>query len=256
MFTCPDENIAGHIDHSNPHTFEAEDLQKLILKATKDLDELDRKRRRDFKQYEMEKEIQYRESLSNMTVEEKSEAERKHNEVKSRNHAKVHHPGSKQQLEQVWQEQDHMEKQEFDPKIFFQMHDVNGDGFLDQEEVEALLTLEVRKLYNEKEASFDQNEMIEEFHRMREHIYKEVDSNHDGLISRKEFLDYTQREEFTRDEGWKGVEEAPVYTEEELKRYEQERLALQKHYAQYGAYQMPYQPEYYQAPPAYYQVPN
>jgi len=122
------------------------------------------------------------------------------------------------------------------------MHDVNGDGFLDQEEVEALLGTEVRKLYNEKDPSYDKNEMIEEYHRMREHIYKEIDTNHDGLISKKEFLDYTKSPEFEKDEGWKGIEEAPVYTEEELKHYEQQRRQLQEHYAKYGAYQMPYQP--------------
>lgn len=230
-------------------------MQKLILQATKDLDELDRKRRRDFKQYEMEKEITYRETLKNMTVDQRVEAERKHEQQKHKEHPKVHHPGSKQQFEQVWQEQDHMPRQEFDPKVFFQMHDLNGDGFLDQEEVEALLSIEVRKLYNEKDPNFDRNEMIEEYHRMREHIYKEIDSNKDGLISKKEFLDYTKQDQFTNDDGWKGIDEAPVYTEEELKRYEQERIALQNHYAKYGAYQMPYQPGMeYAYQPVYYQV--
>lgn len=34
----------------------------------------------------------------------------------------LHHPGSKQQLEEVWEKQDHMEQQQFDPKAFFMMH--------------------------------------------------------------------------------------------------------------------------------------
>lgn len=34
----------------------------------------------------------------------------------------LHHPGSKQQLEEVWEKQDHMENQQFDPKAFFFMH--------------------------------------------------------------------------------------------------------------------------------------
>lgn len=33
----------------------------------------------------------------------------------------MHHPGSKQQLEEVWEKQDHMDQQ-FDPKAFFMMH--------------------------------------------------------------------------------------------------------------------------------------
>lgn len=35
--------------------------------------------------------------------------------------AQLHHPGSKQQLEEVWEKQDHMDQQ-FDPKAFFMMH--------------------------------------------------------------------------------------------------------------------------------------
>lgn len=44
--------------------------------------------------------------------------------------------------------------------MFFSMHDVNGDGFLDQQEVEALLTLEIRKMYDEKNPEDDPNEMV------------------------------------------------------------------------------------------------
>lgn len=91
----------------------------------------------------MEKEYQYRESLKNMTEEQKTEAVRKHDEMakKHKEHPRVHHPGSKQQLEEVWEEQDHMPKEEFNPKTFFALHDVNGDGYLDSEEVEALLSV-------------------------------------------------------------------------------------------------------------------
>ena len=89
----------------NPHSFEANDIQKLILAATEDLKELYRKRREDFKQYEMEKEVQYRESLNNMTEEQRKETMHKMKEMnrKHREHPRVHYPGSKQQLEQVWQ---------------------------------------------------------------------------------------------------------------------------------------------------------
>lgn len=126
---------AGHIDHANPHTFEVEDLHKLILKATHDLEELDAKRRDEFKKYEMEKELKYQDTLKNMTEADRKAAETKHEaeKQKHRDHPRVHHPGSKAQLEQVWEEQDHMPKEEFNPKTFFAMHDINGDGVLDQE---------------------------------------------------------------------------------------------------------------------------
>lgn len=40
---------AEHLDHSNPHTFEIDDLKKLIFKTTADLEEADKKRRTEFK---------------------------------------------------------------------------------------------------------------------------------------------------------------------------------------------------------------
>lgn len=87
----------------NPHTFEVEDLHKLILKATHDLEELDAKRRDEFKKYEMEKELKYQDDLKNMTEPDRKVAESKHDQEKQRHrdHPRVHHPGSKAQLEQV-----------------------------------------------------------------------------------------------------------------------------------------------------------
>lgn len=34
----------------------------------------------------------------------------------------VHHPLSEDQLEEVWEEQDHMSRDSFDPETFFRMH--------------------------------------------------------------------------------------------------------------------------------------
>lgn len=218
-----------HLDHSNPVSFEVEDLHKLILAATRDLEKLDEKRRQEFKEYEMKKELEFRSQLaqtSNDTV--RQEIIKKHDEqvAKHRDHPRVHHPGSKAQLEQVWQENDHLPANEFDPKTFFSLHDLNGDGYLDTQEVEALLTLEVRKLYDpahNPSGEDDPREMLEEYHRMREHIYKEADKDRDGLISRKEFLDLTSRADFESSdrEGWQEIDPAarPPYTEQELADY-------------------------------------
>ncbi len=56
-------------------------------------------------------------------------------ERKHREHAKVNHPMTKDQLEGVWESQDHMRAQDWDPKTFFAMHDLNGDRFWDEDEV-------------------------------------------------------------------------------------------------------------------------
>ncbi|GBP11920.1 Nucleobindin-1 [Eumeta japonica] len=50
--------ISQHLDHGNEHTFEIEDLKKLIKKTAEDLAEADRKRQAEFKEYEMQKEFE------------------------------------------------------------------------------------------------------------------------------------------------------------------------------------------------------
>lgn len=226
-----------HLD-TDKNTFEIEDLRKLMKAATRDLEELDKRRREEFKQYELEKEYQYRESLKNMSESERAEEMKKHEEMvkKHKDHPRVHHPGSKQQLEQVWEEQDHMQGNEFDPRVFFAMHDVNGDGYLDEQEVEAILSLEIKKMYDpQNNIEDDPQEMMEEYNRMREHVYKETDKNKDGLISKDEFMDMTKKADFEKDEGWKALDEQQIYTEDEIKEYEKRRLEhQQKMNAYYG----------------------
>lgn len=65
-----------HLDHSNPHTFEIEDLKKLIAKTTEDLAEADKKRREEFKEYEMQKEFEKQQKLNNTTGEERAKLEK------------------------------------------------------------------------------------------------------------------------------------------------------------------------------------
>ncbi len=58
------EFLPQHIDHRNAETFGQLDLERLIQHASKDLDELDRKREQQFKEYEMRKEYQRRAKLA------------------------------------------------------------------------------------------------------------------------------------------------------------------------------------------------
>lgn len=53
-------------------------------------------------------------------------------------------------MEEVWEDVDHLERDQFSPKAFFQLHDINGDGFLDEGEVEAIMLKEVRFEFNRK----------------------------------------------------------------------------------------------------------
>ena len=56
--------LPQHLDHDNSDTFNEADLERLIRHASKDLDEIDRQREEEFKQYELRKEYQRRAKLA------------------------------------------------------------------------------------------------------------------------------------------------------------------------------------------------
>ncbi|EFA00695.1 nucleobindin-2 [Tribolium castaneum] len=209
-----------HLDHSNPHTFEIDDLKKLIAKTTADLAEADKKRREEFKQYELQKEFEKQEKLNHTNGEDREKLERefREREEKHKKHEKLHEPGHKAQLEEVWKEQDQMQ-QEFDPKTFFMLHDIDGNGLWDQDEVKALFIKELQKMYAAGEPEDDMRERAEEMERMRESVFSEVDVNRDGFIDYEEFLAQTKRNDFQQDHGWQGLDERKPYTDEELEEY-------------------------------------
>merc|ERR1719450_1963071 len=113
--------IPHHIDPSKVK-FEVEDLRKLIKATTNDLEEADKQRREEFKRYEMEKRFKEQEKLK-----ADKEAHKKHE--------KLPEPGHKEQLEDVWEKDDHMERDTFDPATFFAMHDLNSDGQWTDDEI-------------------------------------------------------------------------------------------------------------------------
>ncbi|KAM9352475.1 nucleobindin-2-like [Symphorus nematophorus] len=213
-----------HLNHLNPNTFEVEDLDRLIKSATKDLENFDKGRHDEFKRYEMMKEHERRERLKSMSEEDRKKEEQHYEEMKKKHadHPKVNHPGSEDQLKEVWQEADGMDPEDFDPKTFFKMHDSNGDGFFDESELEALFTKELEKVYNPANEEDDMVEMEEERLRMREHVMNEVDTNKDRLVSLSEFMAATKKEEFLEKDEWETLEQNPIYTEEELREYEQQ----------------------------------
>ncbi|XP_051238191.1 nucleobindin-2 [Dicentrarchus labrax] len=213
-----------HLNHLNPDTFEVEDLDRLIKSATKDLENFDKGRHDEFKRYEMMKEHERRERLKALNEEERKREEQHYEEMKKKHaeHPKVNHPGSEDQLKEVWQEADGLDPEDFDPKTFFKMHDTNGDGFFDESELEALFTKELEKVYNPENVEDDMVEMEEERLRMREHVMNEVDTNKDRLVSLSEFMAATKKEDFMEKDEWETLDQNPLYTEEELREYEQQ----------------------------------
>ena len=74
-----------------------------------------------------------------LKAEEEFQAERE----KLRHHEKINHPASEEQLEDVWEKEDGLNRDDFDPKTFFHLHDKNSDRHLDAAEWEALFYNEV-----------------------------------------------------------------------------------------------------------------
>merc|ERR1712083_569218 len=98
-------------------------------------------------------------------------------EAKHKQHEKLKHPMTKDQLEEVWEEQDHMQPQDWDPKTFFAMHDLDGNGQWDENEVRILFKKELDKAYDPNAPEDDMKEREKEMERMREHVFKESDSD-------------------------------------------------------------------------------
>ncbi|KAG5832327.1 hypothetical protein ANANG_G00289920 [Anguilla anguilla] len=214
-----------HLDPHNQNTFESADLELLIATAAKDLRNYDLERHKEFKRYEMLKEHERREHLRGLDQEEQEREEQRLQRLseKHRQHPKVYAPGSVAQLREVWRETDGLDPQEFDPRTFFSLHDTNGDSVLDEQELEALFTKELEKVYDPRNEEDDMIEMEEERLRMREHVMKNVDVNQDRLVSLDEFLRSTQKREFGSPEEWKTLDDSkPVYTEAELQQFEAE----------------------------------
>jgi len=209
------------------HTsFEIADLQKLIKQTTSDLEEADQKRREEFKKYEMEKKFEKEMRLKSLndTQERKVvQEEMEKMEAKHRSHEKLNHPMTKEQLEEVWEEQDHMDAKDWDPKTFFAMHDLDGNGQWDEDEVRILFKKELDKAYDPNNPEDDMKEREEEMERMREHVFKESDKDKNRMISFEEFLAETERDEFEKDPGWDTLDDEELYTDEEFQKFERER---------------------------------
>uniref|UniRef100_A0A914LL59 EF-hand domain-containing protein n=1 Tax=Meloidogyne incognita TaxID=6306 RepID=A0A914LL59_MELIC len=248
-----------HLDVSELKKFGKEDLRKLIKKTVADMEKIDEERKKEFKEYEMKKKAEEDHKLAQMTPEERNKAAKEIEEAKKHHneHEELKHPGGREQLEEVWEERDHMDKNSFDPKTFFALHDLNSDGFLNEEEIEALFQFELEKVYNESDPADDPREKIEEMNRMREHVVAQMDKNGDRLISLDEFLHDTQVQapEGQKDEGWKDLGDQKIYTDEELARFEKEYAQKQAGWGDHAYDQVVPEVHSPQADPQYGQLP-
>lgn len=90
------------------------------------MEELDQRRRDEFKRYEMQMEHMRRQKLKEMNEKQRLDAEAKFEKEQEerKHHEKLKHPASKEQLEDVWEHDDGFAKDSFDAKTFFHLHGV------------------------------------------------------------------------------------------------------------------------------------
>ncbi|CAF1312179.1 unnamed protein product [Didymodactylos carnosus] len=203
--------LPQHVDHRNSETFGSLDLEKLIRRASQDLDNLDRKREKEFKEYELQKEYERRQKLAVCK------------EYYSKNNGSAYRIGSADQMEEVWEDVDHLEPEQFNAKTFFSLHDTNTDGFLDEDEIEALMLKEAEKIHNNT-TDGDPVEKQEELDRMREHVMKEFDKNSDRMLSYEEFMTGMNGTGAKNDQGWDSIEDKPVYSDQEFQQFSEHMI--------------------------------
>lgn len=213
-----------HHEGDKKDEFTQDDLDKLMNKFNVVQDAADARRKEKFKKHEMKKEKDFRKELVNMTEEQRAAAQKEHEDGKHKTHEKVHAPMHKAQLEEVWEKEDGLDKDSFDLKTLFNLHDKDGDGRLDKYELETMFLSDLDKLYNESDSKMDPLERNEEMERMRESAMEDLDRDKDGFVSFKEYMDDTEREDFEEDPEWKSIPDNDQFSEEELEHFNEEDI--------------------------------
>jgi len=202
------------------YKFSDDDLKHLLKERHDRLKTMDEQRKRQFHKYEMEKELKHRMALRAMNeydrkVQEALDIEQK--DKKAEKQKALKHPGNKAQLEDVW-ESDGFDRDSFNPKTFFKMHDLNGDNEWDVFELEAIFEKEVEELFEGLD-DIDDEEKMEEVSRMREHVTDHMDTNQDGFVQLSEFLEYAKGKDFDSEDPWDAVF-SDSFDDEEFEEFE------------------------------------
>jgi len=141
-------------------------------------------------------------------------------------HEKVNLPLNEQQLEEVWKIVHDLDGA-VNPQTLFNLHDVDGNGFLDVIEVEALFQHELDKVYESNKTEDDSIERIEEMNRMRKDLYRTADTNKDKVITFEEFNKARKEAASNKDKEWETLEKLEsVFTEDEYKHFVEMKHAL------------------------------
>ncbi|KAK4473845.1 hypothetical protein MN116_003177 [Schistosoma mekongi] len=150
-----------------------------------------------------------------------------------RRRPKIYQPGSQDQLKEYWEKGKGLDREFFNPRTLFAEIDLDGDGYLDVNEIEALLQRELEKVYNPGDPDYDQFEASYDQTRMRKKFLERFDKNGDYLVSRDEFLIGGNLPYAPGDHYWKSAQdEEDIFetNESEIRRLASEAQLLEKYY--------------------------
>merc|ERR550519_940291 len=218
------DEMPTHLDMTSLR-FTGQDL-KMLIKANNDhVNKFTELREKDFQLYEMEKRFVEEQRLRHIKDEERRKVEQEKMEAMRASQAnrKIKHPLTEDTAKEVWEEKEQLPKDEFNPKTYFALNDLDSNGLLDLEEVRRLLHKELENSYDQKEGGHDPRERREEMERMRDHIYKEIDKNRDLMIDYSEFLDGLEDKKDIN-KNWETIDNEPVFNDTDFDSYEKKRI--------------------------------
>ncbi|CDS43221.1 EF hand domain containing protein [Echinococcus multilocularis] len=213
-------DIAKALDIGNSTEFSAEDVETILKMLRERQDAIDREEIVFLNEVEVMKVLERWEAHVNDTTAVREKVQHDFELAKKRpKPGRFHEPGSRAQEREQWQKGDDMPEDEFDPRVFFIMHDLNSDGVWDPEEIDAMLSAQIGQIDEDRPERQDEYRV-----QMRRKMLEVMDRNGDGLIDYKEHMKHSTSPEGMNDSGWEPDEDededlddfGPFPTEEDL----------------------------------------
>ncbi|KAL5968602.1 Nucleobindin-1, partial [Taenia solium] len=214
-------DIAKALDIGNSTEFSGADVATILKMLQERQEAIDREEIFFLNEVEVMKVLERWEAHVNDTavVREKAQHDFELAKTKHPKPGRFHEPGSRAQEREQWHKGDDMPEDEFDPRVFFIMHDLNSDGVWDTEEMDAMLSAQIGQIDGDEPERQDEYRV-----QMRRKMLEVMDRNGDGLIDYKEHMKHSTSPEGMNDGGWEPDDDededlddfGPSPTEEDL----------------------------------------
>ncbi|VDK24172.1 unnamed protein product, partial [Taenia asiatica] len=192
-------DIAKALDIGNSTEFSGADVETILKMLRERQEAIDREEIFFLNEVEVMKVLERWDAHVNDTTAVREKAQHDF-ELAKKKHLKpgrFHEPGSRAQEREQWQKGDDMPEDEFDPRVFFIMHDLNSDGVWDTEEMDAMLSAQIGQIDGDEPERQDEYRV-----QMRRKMLEVMDRNGDGLIDYKEHMKHSTSPEGMNDGGW------------------------------------------------------